>query len=400
MILRLLLSCLALIAILAVGIPSFVAVNSTDLAHPNDGDLGIVMTDPEAGAAGLAAVRRAVALAPESGSVRPSAAIASLSGIEAVALSSAEDAEIAELHKGMLRIVALSGDASERALAARRHDEALANAMFGMRLGRALARGGNGLVGMMFAEAYQTASLEHVEAVVRRTPLTAARARALIADLEAERWVTEDWFRAWTFEYQLLKGVLSDIDLDSEAKAAVEEQGMEAPGQGLLPASYLWQPNRTLAEAAKLHRERQVRSGRSCAPDTSGSEPSETFLLLTAFGPNAVGNILMGVARPDFARYEIKRCHLETRISLVQVLVAAKSAHDSIGELPGSLTGSSSAAMPDLPADGFRDAPVRYSAKEQRAWSVGSDFTPGAADAVDPADPIEPAISLDFSREP
>ena len=395
MLLRLGISLAVLLLAVAVAVPCWVTANRTDLADPKDGDLEIVMSDPALGAAGLDAVRRAAALLEEPGLARQREAIAALTSIEIVDLDE-EDAEreIADLHQSLLRIVALSGEAARKAADRGSSAAALEQAMLGMRVGRAFSRGNNGLVGMMFARAYQSAALDDLEAVVRSVKMPAGRASELARDLEELRWTSEDWFRAWAFEYQELKTIFLAVDLPAELRAAASDEPVQMV-YGLLPPSYLWQPNRTLSHAAQLYRARQRRSRLSCAPRVA-TRDRDSFDALTAFGPNSVGKILIGVAKPDLDRYETKRCHLEARIGLVQMLLVAKAHWDAHGRLPRSASALASEGLRGLPLDAFRDAPLRYSADARRAWSLGDDFEPGPPVATDPSDPSEPAISLDF----
>jgi hypothetical protein len=385
-----------LVAIVAVALPSFVAVNRKDLAAPNDSDLGVAAQDSAAGAAGLEAVRHAAAILGEPGHEQHSEAVAALAGVEVVDLAGVPEDEIPELHGALHRILALSGEAARSAAAAGRTDAALEDAGLGMRLGRAVSRGRGGVVAMMVAASLQARALGDLESVVRESQLPPDRARSLAVALEESRWKTEDWFRAWAFEYQHLKTTLLAVDLEAELRQASEGEGFESQAYGWLPSSYLWQPNRTLSETASIYRERQQRSSRACAPRAQ-VERTPRFGIPAALAPNAVGQVLLEVAQPDFERFDAKRCHLETRIALLQALAGAKAHWHEYGMLPRSLTEVVPDVLPAMPVDAFRDAPLRYSAEARRVWSLGSDFEAGPADAAaDPADASEPALSLDF----
>ena len=384
-------SLVVLLVVLTAGVPGWVAVNRTDLVHPNDGDLGLVAVDPAPGAAGLAAARRAVAASSVAEAERL------FEGVQTIDFDGVPEEELTAIHRDLERLVARASSEAEKAAARGRADDAIRHGLFGMKLGRAVARGNNGLLGMMFAVAYQTASLDALETVVRRVKLGAPRARSLALDLEASRWAAEDWFRAWAYEYQAMKKVFSEVDPRTDLQeAAPQGEGAASTAYGVLPASYLWQPNRTLSKTATLYREQRLRSARACAPSTR-PKPRPGAEWIRAFGPNAVGNILLEVARPDFDRFERQRCHLEARIALVQTLAAAKAHWERHGQLPGSLTALAPEILPALPIDAFRDAPLHYSAEDRRVWSLGSDFAPGDRTASDPADHREPALSLAFS---
>jgi hypothetical protein len=394
MLLRIALSLGLFVVVVGVAVPSFVAVNRQDLPVPNDSDLGIA-SDSGAGAAGLEAVRQAAGLLGEPGHERHREAVAALAGVEVIDLAGVADDEIPDLHHALHRVLALSGEAARDAAARGSTDAALEEALLGMRLGRAVSRGRGGAVGMMVAASLQGRALGDLESVLREARLSPDHARALAASLEESRWKTEDWFRAWAFEYQELKTALLAVDLEAELRAASQGESLESRAYGWLPAGYLWQPNRTLSETAKIYRERQQRSSRPCAPRAQAGH-ARRFGIPAAVAPNAVGRILLEVAQPDFERFDSKRCHLETRISLVQALAGAKAHWHEYGMLPRSLTELVPDVLPALPVDAFRDAPLRYSAEARRVWSLGSDFEAGPADALDPADASEPALSLDF----
>ncbi len=419
---RLSFSFAVLLLVLAVAIPSWIAIHKTDLASPNDSDLALGLPEGQRDAAGFEAAHRAAGLlvwaedADEriealrsSGSRDPrwlaqlvasnGPAFRALETARAIDMETAREQDIAAVHQASLKLVNLSGAAAR--LSARGGDAATAvdQALFGMRLGREFTRGaGAALVGMMFAEVYQTRSLEDVEAVVREVELSPTATRRLIEALEASRWTPMDWHRTWALEYQHMKAVITSIDVQAELENATGESGVEAAAYGLLPAGYLWQPNRTLSKTAATYRARQRRSVVACSPQRE-LETSEGRLAALAAGlrPNAVGNLLLEVAGPSFDRYEEKRCHLEVRVSLVQTLAAMKGYWLAHGVLPKSLSGLVSGWLPEMPADSFRDAPLQYSAASRRVWSLGADFKPASeADAPDPSDPFEPAMLLAF----
>ena len=74
--------------------------------------------------------------------------------------------------------------------------------------------------------------------------------------------------------------------------------------------------------------------------------------------PNAIGNILVDVGRPNVDRYEEKRCHLEARVSLVQTLAAMKGYWLAHGRLPGSLSALVSQWLPEMPTGAARSLPT------------------------------------------
>lgn len=418
---RLLVSFVLMILVVGVAVPSWIATHETDLASPNDSDLALGLPEGRRDPSGFEAVQRAVARvewpadaeaqieAIRSGGSGDPRRLARIVAANAQALrglarareidteTAPREQDVSEVHQALLKLVALSGAAAR--VSARRGDAAAAvdQAMFGMRLGRELTRSAS-LSGMMLAEAYQTLALEDLEAVVRQVDLSPAATRQLIAALEESRWQPLDWHRTWALEYQNMKQAITSIDLQAELENAAAESGVDVSTYGLLPPGYLWQPNRTLSKTAALYRSRQRRSVVACSPQREPKAGRRRLAdLAAAVRPNAIGNILLEVARPDFDRYEEKRCHLEARVSLVQTLAAMKGYWLALGTLPQSLTALVPQWLPQMPADPFRAAPLQYSKTYARVWSLGADFKPAPeSERPDPGNPFEPALSVGF----
>jgi hypothetical protein len=112
---------------------------------------------------------------------------------------------------------------------------------------------------------------------------------------------------------------------------------------------------------------------------------------------NPVGNIMVEIATPHFDRFDMKRCHLETKIALLRTLIGSKAYWDTHGRLPSSLDDLVPRYLADLPHDRFGGNRLAYSEARRVAYSVGEDFLDaGGGEPHDPSDANEPAISLAF----
>ncbi len=421
----------ALVVIPFAVIPCWIAAHRADLPYVDDDDLALPLSviDPEGNGVGLLTAAAALLEWPEAkesdarlrairtGTMwepdwirtrvdRNAAALESLKraldapGFQFRSYRDAGDEQIDVLVAAQ-RLVRLAGAEARLLLASGETSAAIDRAMLGMRLGKRIAGGERGeLVVMMFAVATQSLSLADLEVVVREASLSEEAARDLIDRLDAERWVAEDWARTWAAEYHYARALLAELRSHDPLEAAGPDESTWGWVSSVVPADYLWQPNRTLTAFAERYRERQQRSGATCEraagePERGGRSGLDVARLLVA--PNPYGRILIEVATPNFDRFDLKRCHLETRIALLQLLVAAKAHWHATGELPGRPEELVPRYFDRVPVDRFGGSALRYSAAEQVAWSVGEDFVEGReAGDPDPNDIAEPAISLAF----
>ncbi|MBW2282815.1 MAG: hypothetical protein JRG76_05405 [Deltaproteobacteria bacterium] len=309
---------------------------------------------------------------------------------------------VSGMYLSLQRLARLSGTAARLDARAGRRDRAIERALLGMRMGRALSRAeGVDLIAAMFAAGLQRISAGSIEAVARAAPLDAAASVAWIDRIETQRWTSDDWRRVWAAEYQFLKRALEGVETDDAGAAfAVGERGAWAGLLlGWMPRDYLWQPNRTMALAARKYRERQRLSALDCrSADVLRRQTEVPFDRAGVLAsPNPVGNILMEIAQPNFDRFDLRRCGVEARLSLVQVLIATKAFHDTHGGLPESLDALVPEFMTRVPQDALDGEPIRYSREAARTWSTGEDFVEASAHAAaDPRNPAEPALSLAF----
>ncbi len=413
-----------LIAIPVVGVPLWIATHRTDLPSPGDADLALERSDIPAGENGFEHWREAAALlhwpeerewderlrAIRSGELwdpdwteetiaRNAPAMAELRrGLAAPAFQlpphrhMPEKDGVLEVLFDVQRLVKLAGADARLRLAAGDPRGAVERALLGMRAGRKLSGAeGAELIEMMLATACQGIGLADLEGAVREAPLTREQARSLAAHLESERWSPADWDRAWAAEYQQGKAILRGFDVSEGTYDGI---------LGWIPPDYLWQPNRTFSALAERYRDLQGRGALDCRESHSSwptRDEQRLELARDLLSPNPTGAVLVAIAMPKFAHFDLKRCHLETRISLVQTLIAAKAYWLDEGALPARLGDLVPDYLDALPADRFVGAPLRYSRERQLVYSVGEDFADaGGGDPPDTGNAAEPGLSLAF----
>jgi len=421
-----------LLAIPLVAVPGWIATHRSDLLTPNDEDLAAQLSDLPQGDNGfddlvvaaevldwpedcdcdkrLRAIRAGESWEPawvEEMLTRNARAMAALHrALKAPAMQfpAYRDAED-ELTDGLFaarRLVKLAGAEARLQLDRGDRERAIERAMFGMRLGKRIS-GGEGieLLPMMFATALQSMSLSDLEAIVRRISLDAPAAGELVEQLDSTCWTADDWRRMWAGEYQHIKAALLEIQPRHEYLLSDGQDGMPPTWVWrLVPATYLWQPNRTLSSLSDIYRMRQHRSAVDCNETYAQPlrEGDRSFRVAKAIvSQNPLGNIMLEIAIPNFDRFDMKRCHLETKIALLRTLIGSKAYWDTHGRLPSSLDDLVPRYLANLPHDRFGGKRLAYSEARKVAYSVGENFLDaGGGKPPDPSDANEPAISLAF----
>jgi hypothetical protein len=287
-------------------------------------------------------------------------------------------------------LIALSG-AQARILARDgRFSDALEAASLGMRAGKQLCAAEDlDLFALYMASVFQNLSLFDLEQVIRTAPLAPDSARALARLLESTRWQAEDWQRAWGREYERL---IAEVD------AVSAQAGPPAWPLWLLPSDYRWQRNRTTAILADLYRDQRRKSGAFCSDtglDRRSGRPA--WGIAERFAPNTTGRLVIyGVRAQGFDKFQFARCQLETRVSLVEALAAAKAYSDAEGALPERLDALVPRYLDALPIDRYDGSPLRYARAARIVYSVGDDFTDAAPAAASSSDPRAPGVSVAF----
>jgi hypothetical protein len=292
------------------------------------------------------------------------------------------------------QLIALAGAQARILLSDGRARDAFELASLGLQLGKRVSAAENvDLLAIRKAISFQTVSLVDLEHAARTAHLAPGDAHALGRLLDATRWRAEDWRRVWAIEYER---VVDEVDAESER--ASDGSGLAWP-MSALPSAYRWQRNRTAAALASLYRDQGRKSALFCADAGLAAAPrlgARRFADLVV--PNAMGRIVIEAIRAqDLDSYQLERCQLETHVSLVAALVAAKAWSDAEGALPERLEDLVPVYLDALPLDRYDGAPLRYARAARAVYSVGGDFTDAAPAAAPNADdPRAPGLSLAF----
>jgi hypothetical protein len=202
----------------------------------------------------------------------------------------------------------------------------------------------------------------------------------------------------WAVEYEWFSASLGEMDIASPGE--IHESMPKSLVWRIVPKAYLWQPRRTRSSFAELYRQRQRRSAQNCREAYAGVtryDDGPLELAKVLLSPNPAGGILLTIARPNFERFDMKRCHAETKVSLVEALIAVKAYQREHGGLPGQLDDLVPRYLNRVPEDRFAGAPLRYSRESRVVWSVGEDFIDASVgDKYDLHDAAEPALLLAF----
>ncbi|MEM7413615.1 MAG: hypothetical protein AAF430_25505 [Myxococcota bacterium] len=289
---------------------------------------------------------------------------------------------------------------------------ALRHATLGMRMSRKLSEAtGTHILALTFAWASQSISLVAIEELLRSDlELSPAESRQFALELEAYRSRDSDWVRAWATEYQWTKTNLlaeaPEVEVDDRTKELWRELDAHAPPSDWvirhLPQEYLFHPKRTLARFADMYRRLSRRSQQTClewrntaASEAKIEEPTEWETFRDLLRPNYVGWTTLELIEPTNGRFLVRRCVMDTRISLVQALAGLNAHLHATGRLPDSLEDLVPRYLPATPKDHFDGRPLRYSAGSRTVYSIGDDFIDdGPPTAPSQIASDEPAIRL------
>ncbi len=299
------------------------------------------------------------------------------------------------------QLVALAGARARILLREGRAREAIELASLGLQVGKRVSAAENvDLFALQMARSYQTVSLIDLEHAARSAPLAPDTARALGMLLESTRWSAGDWQRAWALEYERLLAALGAVDV---SRARAGEWSLSGWPLLLLPGAYRWQPNRTASALVDLYRDQSRKSTAFCA--SAGLRDGDRIALprrtglVAQLAPNGMGRLVIDQVRArSLDPLQLERCQLETHISLLGVLIAAKAYSDAEGSLPERLEDLVPRYLDALPLDRYDGAPLRYARALPAVYSVGKDFADagGGERAPNLLDPREPALSLAF----
>ncbi len=202
-----------------------------------------------------------------------------------------------------------------------------------VRFGHALENAnGTTLVAVVVALQLKHMGLEGIRELTQSDMLSTDAAVRFVETLENLRPDPGAWHRMWAAEFQYLRThALNEL----KPEATSTSQGPWGL-RSLVPETYLYQHNRTVNGFADLYRKFQRESSMQCSqlePPAATSPKSRARTLKLLAAPNMVGKILLEVGTPNFHRFQLKRCQLESQISTIQALLALK-AHRNRPSLP------------------------------------------------------------------
>jgi len=319
--------------------------------------------------------------------------------------------ETSEVLLDVTRLVRLAAARAREQIRTGNVRGAVENALLGMRVGRKLSEARRvNLLAMALAASAQSFGLEALEVVLRTEGPDRRAARRLVKRLEALGWEAEAWRRTWASEYRFVREGWVAVVGAEETSVAEDFAGAAGGPERLLrwlPEDYLWQPNRTLQTLADHYRDLARRGRLACRavyPDgghtdgREGSDPLVVSVWQRVWMPNAVGRWGIELGTPGLARFDARRCHTETRLSLVQALAALTAYRHDHGALPDRLDALVPDYLPAVPEDRFSGEPLRWSRERGVVWSVGEDLVddgppaaPSQGDASAPAIAVAPA---------
>jgi hypothetical protein len=417
---RFMLRAVATCVTFAVGVSSCVAVRSRDLPDPGDADLLPTRVDLRPEEDGYPALRRAInelSYPTEDrelfGRVRRT--LRGEAGLDAqlegmvVANRAALDQARQALAASRLRLPALE-PAEEvprvrfqllaRLLSLEAHRDALQGRTLrsirahldAIALGHLLETAeGATLLDVMIGLSIKSIASESLRGSLSRIEIAPEESRSGARELALYHSSPEAWSRMWSEEYRTTKKNLLTTWATTSPVVDVSLHPLS-----WLPASYAFQPNRTLESYAAFIRTRQKVSSLPCArmpSDAALMSPKGWNLLHMALDRNGAGNVLVALATPNFARFQVRRCLGNTSLAATQALFGLRAYQREHRDLPEDLKALVPRYLESLPRDGFDDEVLRYSSSSRWLHSPGSDRVDRGGDAED-------RESDDFAREP
>ena len=100
---------------------------------------------------------------------------------------------------------------------------------------------------------------------------------------------------------------------------------------------------------------------------------------------------------PSFERFDVRRCHNDAKLGLVQLAIALRAHQSATGALPDRLEQLVPTYLEAIPIDAFDGAPLRYAKDRGVVYSIGDDLADaGGLDATDLGQTAEPSIRIEL----
>jgi hypothetical protein len=251
------------------------------------------------------------------------------------------------------------------------------------------------LIHAMIALSIASIGTDAIMTALPRLEPTAAQSRNWSSRLAEHHVATNSWREMWAAEYRVTR------QLWIKAADAIFDRPIEEGGWSvfdlvwkIVPDSYLYQPNRSLTLHADVIRSFRSVAGGSCASMERVTDPlAETGRVQYLVRPNGVGRLLAAISTPNFYRFELRRCHLETRIEAARAQIALRAHELETGRLPETLADLAPRYLDPLPRDYFVGELLGYDRARREVRSVGSDLEPGPT-CDDGSTMLEPCFPL------
>jgi len=250
------------------------------------------------------------------------------------------------------------------------------------------------LLSAMIAAGQKGGAVTALGVVLRHVAPSRERARDLATELAALTTPPAAWRAVWASEYRMRRQSYTET-----AHAAAHEpppplfdgKSRWPNPLALLPASYTFKLNDSLALAAEESRAYQAEAGVPCralARRDARSRSAGLQILL----PDGIGRVLHEIGAPNFGKFVLRRCQADTRLAAAGAWLALRAYEHERGKLPASLAELVPERLAVLPIDAYDGQPLRYDAAQRLVYSVGE---PSVADdpSLDPRFPIPSATA-------
>lgn len=381
-------------AIVAVGVPSCIAVRSRDLPPLDDSDLLRESAQTPASEAGLLELERAaaklrfprerdfvahVASVLEDGE-DPNARLLEVLGRNREGLAEAHaalagarfDVPLRSMEGGypewfdLATLLAIEGIQQARSGQAA---ASLRSCIDTIELGNRISNAkGSDFPGAVTGLATEHRGARAMQRSLKQVDVDASEARALADRLGAYQTDQELWSRFWAEEYRFRKAALA-TDLSGDD---LNPRGKFAPLLIVL-GGYTFQMNRTLGRFADHYREAQQDSRRPCAQLAHAGRRPAWIRKLEMLDRNGTGNLLFDVSYMDPRIVHGVRCMRDTALAATQAHLALRAYQRDHGELPEVLDTLVPRYLAALPLDAFDARPLRYAPRRRLVYSTGMD---------------------------
>ena len=266
------------------------------------------------------------------------------------------------------RVLALQAASESRRGNANASREASVHAV---RLGARIQRAeGSNLLYEMTAVAVKTIGLESVARNLARNPITHADSQGIDARLRGLYSDAEARAPMWAREYESMAELVDGI----REQEPPPDTNWYARTAARIP--YHFKPNATKALYADFYRRQQRTSRLPCLQQPAWPIPELTAWerLKMVVGPNGIGEMLFYAGTPNFKRFQLRHCSVDTRLSATIAMIALVAHEQEHGTVPETLSALIPRYLSKVPTDAFDGAPIAYD-RETRTLGKAREIT-------------------------